>query len=57
LTSSAAFEAINKFDGDANGIMFKPKEASTTLNSSINDAMLVIILGLTMDMPIFRPTP
>lgn len=44
FTNIAAFEAIRRFDGDAKGIMFMPKETSSTPSSSISDAILSITL-------------
>ena len=39
LRTNAAFEAIKRFEGPANGIKFNPKEVSRTNISSMIDAI------------------
>jgi hypothetical protein len=57
FTSSAAFEAIKRLDGDAKGIKFMPKEASRTPSNSISDAIPALLLRLAYRTHIFMFEP
>jgi len=47
-TSNTALEATRRFEGDANGIIFMPKETNRTLSNSISNAIFSIALAVSV---------
>ena len=47
-TSNAALEATRRFEGNANGIMFMPKETRRTISNSINNVVFSIALVVSV---------